>query len=125
MPLRCVNFILRVSSVNVSGSVGFSLRKTTLQPAGGSFDAAFTYKIGDPAANAFNAEIDDDGATVSVTPSAPVTRRQRMGATSPSDTEPVDPNEVQTGKVSGTVPVNSSTSPVEHEITLTMVQPDT
>ena len=125
MPLRCVNFILRVSSAAVSGSVAFTGNKrVTLQPAGGSFTAAFTYKIGDPAANAFNAEIDDDAASVSVSPSAPVTRRQRMGATSPSDTVPVDPNEVQTGSVSGSVPVNTSTDEVEHTVTLTMTQPD-
>ncbi|MDE0425544.1 hypothetical protein F4Y59_03840 [Candidatus Poribacteria bacterium] len=124
MPFRQTNFILRVITGFLSGSVDFTGNKrTTLQPAGGSFTAPFVYKIGRPASDQFIGTITGADATANVSPSAPVTQRQRMGG-SPSDMEDVDPNEVQTGSVSGTVPVNSGTSVKTHTLTLRMRQPD-
>lgn len=136
MPLRCVNFILRVSSVTVSGSIDFSGRKGVgYKPGAGAITAAFMYKIGDPKSTApFQASWTKDGVAVadddalqtgtSVIPTAPITERQRMGATSPSDTEPVDPNEVQLGTLTATLPINATLEIIAYILKLVMIQPD-
>ena len=121
MPNDLDNFSLYVV-VAGSGSLMFDSDGATLQPAGGSFTAPFSYMIGTPASTTFQVEIDDAAATVSVSPAAPVTQRQQMGG-SQSEMEDVPPDEVQNGRVSGSVPVNASTSPVTHTVRLTMVQP--
>ena len=104
-----------------SGSLGFNRERSALPPAGGNFQEAFMYSIGNPAANAFSATI-SNGGTVSVSPSVPRTQRQRQGG-SPSEMEDIPPGELQSGSVSGTVPVNQGTSSVEHTLELTMTQP--
>lgn len=113
--------------IGISGSIGFTGdAMRTLQPAGGAFTAAFTYTIGDPpATEAFQATVDGTPAAtgVSVTPAAPVTQRQPMDG-SPSEMEDVPPNEVQSGSVSGTIPVNTSTSVKTYTVNITMVQPN-
>ena len=101
------SYIVLTVAAGRSGSLGFGRARTAVQPAGGNFDAAFIYSIGDPPANAFSATITGAGATIaSITPSVPRTQRPVMGG-SPSEMGDIPPGEMQAGSVAGTVPVNT------------------
>lgn len=118
MPNDLDNFSLYVV-VEGSGSINFKGSGLRLQPNGGAFELEFGYQLGDPPAIRFQVSIDDAAATVQVVPSAPVRQRQRMGG-SPSEMEDIPADEEQTGKVTGTIPVNTSTTEKMYAVKILM-----
>ena len=138
MPNALDNFSLYVVVAGGSGSLNFDEQGAVLPPAGGSFEAAFMYAIGNPAATEpFEASWTKNSLDISsrfapsvnITPRSPITTRpqgsQQGGSQSGSEMESVPPDELQSGTVTGRLPINPETSTAIWVLELLMVQPDT